>query len=95
MGDTQLFYSFKFQDQATSVRANESCFKITWMLAIVLKLNKEKTELLVIGPKHTGGYSRSRRNARNVFVIFYTHINLENSPLSLTEYGKNTELSLE
>ena len=39
--------------------------------------------------------SSSRRNARNMCVIFYTHINLENSLLSLTEYGKNTELSLE
>ena len=44
--------SFKFQDQAVSVQTIESCLNDAWMLTNMLKLNKDKTELLVIGPKH-------------------------------------------
>ena len=52
--DTQLYYSFNLHDQAASVQAIESCLNDidAWMLANMLKLNRDKTELLVIGPKH-------------------------------------------
>ena len=52
--DTQLYCSFKLHDQAASVQAIESCLNDidAWMLANMLKLSKDKTELLVIGPKH-------------------------------------------
>ena len=56
--DSQLYCSFKLQDQATSVRAIESCLNDidAWLLANTLKLNKKKkkerkkkkTELLAI-----------------------------------------------
>ena len=43
----------QLRDHATSVEAIESCLNDidAWMLANMLKLNREKTELLVIGPK--------------------------------------------
>ena len=58
------------------------------MLASMLKLNRDKTELLVIGPKHkvnppikgihvAGEYIEVSNNARNIGVIFYAHVNLE------------------
>ena len=52
--DTQLYCSFKLHNQAASVKAIESCLNDidTWMLANMLKLNRDKTELIVIGPKH-------------------------------------------
>ena len=42
--DSQLYCSFKLQDQATSVRAIESCLNDidAWLLANTLKLNKKK-----------------------------------------------------
>ena len=54
----------------------------------MLKLNREKTELLVIGPKHkvnppikgihvAGEYIQVSNNARNIGVIFDSHVNLE------------------
>ena len=51
--DTQLYCSFKFHDQTASVQAIESCLNDidAWMLANMLKLNRDKTELLVIRPK--------------------------------------------
>ena len=59
-----------------------------WMLASMLKLNRDKTELLVIGPKHkvnppikgihvAGEYIEVSNNAWNIGVIFYAHVNLE------------------
>ena len=88
--DTQLYCSFKLQDQATSVQAIESCLNDidAWMLTNMLKLNRDKTELLVIGPKHkalpaivgvhvAGEYIKVSSSARNIGVIFYSHINLE------------------
>ena len=52
--DSQLYCSFKLQDQATSVRAIESCLNDidAWLLANTLKLNKKKKkkELLAIEP---------------------------------------------
>ena len=52
--DTQLYCSFKLHDQAASVQAIESRLNDidAWTLANMLKLNKDKIELLVIGPKH-------------------------------------------
>ena len=52
--DTQLYCSFKLHDQAASVQEIESCLNDNdaWMLANMLKLNRDKTELPVIGPKH-------------------------------------------
>ena len=82
--------SFKLHDQAASVQAIESCLNDidAWMLANMLKLNRDKTELLVIGPKHkvnppikgihvAGEYIEVSNNARNIGVIFYAHVNLE------------------
>ena len=54
----------------------------------MLKLNRDKAELLVIGPKHkispaikgihvAGEYIEVSNNARNIGVIFYAHVNLE------------------
>ena len=88
--DTQLYCSFKLHDQAASVQAIESCLNDigAWMLAKMLKLNRDKTELLVTGPKHkanppikgihvAGEYIEFSNNARNIGVIFYSHANLE------------------
>ena len=88
--DTQLNFSFKLHDQAASVQAIESCLNDVgaWMLANMLKLNRDKTELLVTGPKHkanppikgihvAGEYIEFSNNARNIGVIFYSHANLE------------------
>ena len=78
--DTQLYCSFKLHDQAASVQAVESCLNDidAWMLANMLKLNRDKTELLVIGPKHkvnppikgihvAGEYIEVSNNARNIY----------------------------
>ena len=72
------------------MQAIESCLNDidAWMLANMLKLNRDKTELLVIGPKHkvnppikgihvAGEYIEVSNNARNIGVIFYAHVNLE------------------
>ena len=88
--DTQLYCSFKLHDQAASVQEIESCLNDNdaWMLANMLKLNRDKTELLVIGPKHkvnppikgihvAGEYIEVSNNARNIGVIFDFHVNLE------------------
>ena len=52
--DTQLYSSFKLHNQVASVQVIESCLNDInkWMLANMLKLNRDKTDLLVIGPKH-------------------------------------------
>ena len=58
------------------------------MLANMLKLNRDKTELLVIGQKHkvnppikgiyvAGDYIEAASSARNIGVIFDSHVNLE------------------
>ena len=88
--NAQLYCSFKLHDQAASVQAIESCLNDidAWMLANMLKLNRDKTELLVIGPKHkvnppikgihvAGEYIEVSNNARNIGVIFDSHVNLE------------------
>ena len=88
--DTQLYCSFKLHDQAASVQAVESCLNDidAWMLANMLKLNRDKTELLVTGPKQkvnppikgihvADEYIEFSNIARNRGVIFDSHVNLE------------------
>ena len=88
--DTQPYCSFTLHDQAASVQAVESCLNDidAWMLANMLTLNRDKTELLVIGPKHkvnppikgihvAGAYTEVSNNARNIGVSFDSHVNLE------------------
>ena len=73
-----------------SVEVTESCLNDIddWMLANMLKLDRDKTELLVIGPKHkvnpaikgiyvAGDYIEASNSVRNVGVIFDFHLNLE------------------
>ena len=74
--DTQIYCSFKLHDQAASVQEIESCLNDidAWILANMLKLNRDRTELPVIGPKHKVNLSN---NARNIGVIFDSHVNLE------------------
>ena len=75
-------FMIKLHDQAASEQAIESCLNDidAWMLANMLKLNRDKTELLVIGPKHkvnppikgihmAGDYIEVSNNARNIGVI--------------------------
>ena len=88
--DTQLNCSFKLHNQAASVQAFESCLNgiDAWMLVNMLKLNRDKTELLVTGPKHKANPPiegihvadeciEFADNARNIGVIFDSHVNLE------------------
>ena len=64
-----------------SVQVIESCLNDidAWMLANMLKLNRDKTELLVIGPKHKVNppIIEASSSARNIGVIFDSHVNLE------------------
>ena len=100
--DTRLYCSFKLHDQAASVQAIESCLIDidAWMLANMLKLNRDKTELLVIRPKgiHVAGeHIKVSNNARNISVIFDSHVkceHLQNDLLSFTRYSKDKKLSL-
>ena len=52
--DIQIYCSFKPEDQKASISAIEPCVKDidTWMIANKLKLNKDKSKLLVIGGQH-------------------------------------------
>ena len=83
--DAQLYCSFKIHDQVASVQIIESCLNDidAWMLANMLKLNRDKTEFLVIGPKHKvnppikGIYVAGDSSARNIGVIVDSHVNLE------------------
>ena len=65
-----------------SAQVTESCFNDVdeWMLANMLKLNRDKTELLVIGPKHkvnppikgihvAGDCNEASRSARNILIL--------------------------
>ena len=93
--DTQPYCSFTLHDQAASVQAIESCLNDidAWMVANMLKLNRDKTELLVIGPKHkvnppsngihvAGAYTEVSNNARNIGVSFASHVSLEKHAMS-------------
>ena len=88
--DGTCYCSFKLHDQAASVQAIESCLNdtVAWMLANMLKLNRDKTELLMVGPKHqvnppikgihvAGEFIEVSNNARKIGVIFDSHVNLE------------------
>ena len=88
--DTQVYCSFKLHDQVASVQVIESCLNDIdeWMLVNMLKLNRDKTEFLVIGSKHkvnppikpihvAGDYIKASSSARNICVIFDSHVNLE------------------
>ena len=75
------------------MQAIESCLNDidAWMLANMLKLNRDKTELLVIGPKHKVNPPikgihvavvadediEVSNNVTNIGVIFDSHVNLE------------------
>ena len=72
------------------MQAIESCLNDidAWMLANMLKLNRDKTELLDIGLKYkvnppikgihvAGEYIEVSINARNIGVLFVSHVNLE------------------
>lgn len=76
--DTQLYCSFKLQDQAASVQA---------IAKNMIKLNKDKTGILVIGKKQkvipsiegirvAGKYIKVSSNAKNIVITFHTPINL-------------------
>ena len=80
--DTPLYCWLKLHDQVASAQVTESCFNDVdeWMLANMLKLNRDKTELLVIGPKHkvnppikgihvAGDYIEASSSARNILIL--------------------------
>jgi len=93
--DTQLYCSLKLRGQVASVQVIGSCLNDIdkWMLENMLKLNKDKTEFLVIGQKHkvnppikgvhvAGHYIEASSSARNIGVIFDSHVNLEKHVLN-------------
>ena len=88
--DTQIYCSFKPENQTVSVSAIEACVKDVdkWMLTNKLKLNSNKTELLVIGSQYrtppsiegikvSDEYVKASDYARNIGVIFDKNITLE------------------
>ena len=52
--DTQIYLSFKPEDEATSIAKLENCVAEVrqWMASNFLKLNDEKTELIFLGSSH-------------------------------------------
>ena len=92
--DTQLYLSFNPSDpeaENKAVREIEDCIQDirAWMLSHKLKLNDDKTELLIIGSKQqlakvpelsvkvgSADVNKSN-NARNLGVIFDSNMNLE------------------
>ena len=87
---TLMTLSSTLHDQVAAVQVIESCLNDIdeWMLANMLKLNRDKIELLVIGPKHkvnppikgihvASDYIEASSSARNIGVIFDSHGNLE------------------
>ena len=92
--DTQLYLSFNPSDpeaENKAVREIEDCIQDirAWMLSHKLKLNDDKTELLIIGSKQqlakvpelsvkvgSSDVNKSN-NARNLGVIFDSNMNLE------------------
>ena len=91
--DTQLYLSFSSldgDDQVSSVAQIESCVRDIelWMARNKLKLNRDKTELLVIGSKHQPcpwlesilvGDCRVHpsNTARNIGVVFDQTLSLD------------------
>ena len=91
--DTQLYLSFSSldgDDQVSSVAQIESCVRDIdlWMACNKLKLNRDKTELLVIGSKHRPCPSldgilvgdccvHPSDTARDIGVVFYQTLSLD------------------
>ena len=88
--DSQIYFSFDASDAALSVSSVEACVSeiYSWMSANKLKLNADKTELLVIGSKfrprpeipfvNVGAESiKPSREARNIGVMFDDTMNFE------------------
>ena len=74
-----------------------------WIFANMLKLNRDKTELLVIRPKHkvnppikgiyvAGQHIEVSNNARNIDVIFDSHVNYEHLQNVLLSFSKDKKL---
>ena len=88
--DTQIYCSFTPEDQTVSVSVVEACVKEIdeWMSRNQLKLNREKTELLVIGSKFkppceldgirvSDEYVKTSHYARNIGVTFDKNLTME------------------
>ena len=96
---TQLYLAFEqtILDQLLSLACIEHCVKDidSWMLCNRLKLNGEKTELLVLSTQHrprpeinhrqvsNEWIQSSSTSARNVGVIFDQHMSLEQHVVSV------------
>ena len=91
-GDTQLYLSFKptYVEQPGSIAKIETCVSEidTWMVCNKLKLNRGKTELLILSARHrlpplidhvdvSGEQIEPSTSARNIGVIFDEHMSLE------------------
>ena len=96
--DTQLYLAFEqtTADQQVSLSCIESCVKEidSWMLCNKLKLNGDKTELLVLSAHHRPRPSidhlhvsneciQPSTSARNIGVIFDQHMSLEKHVASI------------
>ena len=90
--DTQLYLSFKstLGEQAGSISRIEACVSEinSWMVSNKLKLNRGKTELLVLSARHrpppsieyidvSGEQIKPTSSARNIGVIFDEHMSLD------------------
>ena len=90
--DTQLYLSFKSTpaEQAGSISRIEVCVSEidSWMVSNKLKLNRGKTELLVLSARHrpppsieyidvSGERIKPTSSARNIGVIFDEHMSLD------------------
>ena len=91
--DTQLYLSFRSQDQASldvAKSSMEQCINDIkkWMHSNFLKLNEDKTEFLVVHPKHrqtppvhsiTVGNDNIEPSecARNIGVVFDHNLNMD------------------
>ncbi|KAL9967819.1 hypothetical protein ACROYT_G026116 [Oculina patagonica] len=90
--DTQLYLSFKptHAEQPDSIAKIEACVSEidSWMVSNKLKLNRGKTELLILSPRHrpppsieyvdvSGEQIEPSPSARNIGVIFDEHMSLE------------------
>ena len=88
--DSQLYMSFKPMNQSVLISCIEACIKDidAWMLSNMLKLNKDKTELLVIWSQYrlppsvedvivAGERIEASHTVRNLGVTFDGNMNLE------------------
>ena len=90
--DTQLYLSFKptHAEQPGSIAKIEACVSEidSWMVCNKLKLNRGKTELLILNARHrppplieyvdvSGEHIEPSPSARNIGVIFDEHMSLE------------------